>query len=271
MYIQEEKERNWNKKETSSEKAKRHVKEMEERYPNEIAGSVYNTRQYAPGLFPSCFINFPMREEPTVIRLVDVDTVSAVFEFASKEKKTAVLNFASFKHPGGMFLEGSMAQEEALCHESTLYNVLCRFTEFFYKPHEKCLNKALYTDDALYSESIVFEREEKRKADVITIAAPNKTAASFYQKVPEEQVNNVMEKRIEQILHIAQNEKCDTLILGAFGCGVFGNDPEFVANAFHNLLNAKFKDVFSEVIFAVPTFGKANPNYEAFKKVFPEK
>ena len=48
-----------------------------------------------------------------------------------------ILNFASYKNPGGMFLRGSTAQEEALCHESTLYNVLIKFNDTYYKSNRE--------------------------------------------------------------------------------------------------------------------------------------
>lgn len=64
----------------------------------------------------------PIAEHSMHVEVSTLDTVSAIFHFTNGKNKVAALNFASYKHPGGMFLKGSKAQEECLCHESFLFN-----------------------------------------------------------------------------------------------------------------------------------------------------
>lgn len=217
MYTKEEKERNWASKDTSKNQAIKHTEEMAAKYTEKINWSIAHTYRFNDGhLFENPKL-FERSRKDTKIILMDKDSVSAVMDAPGR---TTVLNFASFKFPGGMFLKGSMAQEEALCHESFLYNVLSVFDECFYKPHELCLNKGLYTDESLYSRGIVFEKNGCiRMADVITCAAPNASAAMCYKMATEEDVKRAMEKRIFHILHMAHYMKTETLVLGAFGCG----------------------------------------------------
>lgn len=75
--------------------------------------------------------------------LTDMDSVSCLFNL-SDNGRTAILNYASYKSPGGFFLEGSPAQEEALCHESNLYPILLAFDGTYYAWNRQRLNKALY-------------------------------------------------------------------------------------------------------------------------------
>lgn len=92
------------------------------------------------------------------VSVVDLDTVSAIFRYKRKEKRTAILNFASYKNAGGMFLQGSSAQEESLCHASFLYNVLSEFKDY-YAWNDKHKNRALYENRALYSPDVVFTND----------------------------------------------------------------------------------------------------------------
>lgn len=151
-------------------------------------------------------------------------TNSKIYDAALKyrEGKTCVLNFASFKNPGGGFLKGTIAQEEYLCQNSTLYNVLSQFTSYYEK-------NRLNTNDALYSPGIVVLPSEV-KVDVLSCAAPNIKASRM---IDSKKVQAVI-SRIKFVLDILEKEACDTVILGAFGCGVFGNDPRFVAKTFRS-------------------------------------
>lgn len=252
-----------------AQKAEQWVKKMEKEHPSEIAHSVrcsliYNKED----------VNYPCLEEnyhclkryhDTIVRLESLDSVSAVLKYTDLSSKTAVLNFASYKEPGGMFLQGSKAQEECLCHESTLYNVLRKFDSTYYARNRKALNRALYQNIALYSPDVYFERGESFvKCDVITCAAPNFAIASNLYNVSKEENTSALESRIKFILYVAAAQQVDTLILGAFGSGVFGQDAKEVAEITMKLLE-RYNGVFKKVVFAV--IDEKSANYKAFNDV----
>lgn len=252
----------WTKKEENAKKAREWADKMWIEYRDEIEESVSLSQIYSPD---SKFEEAKNPKMP-VVCLSDRDTVSAIFELKSCWKdgdKLAVLNFASYKHPGGMFLAGSSAQEESLCHESTLYDVLAQFDEDYYDWNARYLNKALYVNRALYSPGIVFVRNhELTGADVITCAAPNFTPGRRYGTVKPKENSEALRSRIKFVLDIAQENKNTHLILGAFGCGVFSQKPTEVATIFLELLpNYNFK----YVEFAVPDTNSVN--YKAFAQV----
>ena len=210
----------------------------------------------------------------TNIKVVQATSVEAIFDVEDKDN-ICVLNFASYKNPGGMYIDGSVAQEECLCHYSTLYPVLSnnQFMNDFYLPNRKNLNRALYHSRLIYSPDIVFYPETKqdkpfrRLCDVITCAAPNKKAAQQYQKVSNEEVEQVMKDRIMHILYAASEMDVKTLILGAFGCGVFGNDNVITAKIFNDCINKNYVDTFKTIIFAIPD----TPTLNDFKRGIVEK
>lgn len=248
------------------EHAKEHTVQMVKNYAGYALNSAMETRVYS--------INFDPKkptgsEYNTVITLEDKDSVQAIFD-QSSEGKTAVLNFASYKNPGGKFLEGSSAQEECLCHASFLYNVLAAASNYYAWNNEH-KNKGLYTNRALYSPDITFFQENKKKdCDVITCAAPNITPSRKYNwGVTNEENTKALKSRIKFVLDIAADQEVKTLILGAFGCGVFGQDAEEVANIFMDYLTTTHK-VFQKVVFAIPT-GFHTENYDKFEKVFKER
>lgn len=168
--------------------------------------------------------------------------------------------------PAECFIKGSRAQEECLCHESFLYNVL-KENESYYEANRKNKNRALYHNRALYSPDVIFEREGRLcYCDVITCAAPNKRAAQKYCNVSDEENSRVLESRIDFILDIAKRHKVDILVLGAFGCGVFGQSGEEVAKIFHKLLLREEYGCFESVVFAVPA--SKNGNFQCFYDCF---
>jgi len=219
------------------------------------------------------FISKERSDKPFFARanklIINLDTVSAiekVYNEYPRIYKMAALNFASYKNPGGMFLKGSKAQEECLCHQSALYNILSRFPKY-YEENKKNLNNALYTDRAIYTPSVPFFTESSIfNCDIITCAAPNKYAAQKYKNVSDEENWYNLYNRIEFILNIAKFHQVDILIVGAFGCGVFGQDPYEVAAIFKYLLDTKPYG-FSQVIFAIPRGTRAD-NYTPFEQIF---
>lgn len=251
---------NWVKHEAKGKKAKEHTADMNRRFKDEINHSV-RTATIHDTILPHVYTNAGKME----IGVCDTDSVSAIFQF--QQGKTAVLNFASFKEPGGKFIEGSIAQEECLCHASCLYNVLVQFTDSYYKWNNENKNRALYMDRALYTPDIVFESGDGKQmmCDVITCAAPNKSAAQKYCNVSDKENADVLESRIRFLLSVAQEHESKTLVLGAYGCGVFGQNPYEVATTFKNVLQNELWG-FERVIFAIPS-GK-NENLTAFLQVF---
>lgn len=249
---------NWENKNDRAKIAKKHTKEMEEKYRDQIERSIEQTKIYEGSLSSSS----PDLGRSCVYTMYGKDCVSAILEHASG--KTAVLNFASYKHPGGMFLEGSRAQEECLCHESFLYNVLSAFEKDYYAWNCEHKNRGLYTNRALYSPKICFERDDQKVyCDVITCAAPNYTTAAKYCFVSREENSKILRSRIKFVLDIAESEGVETLILGAFGAGVFGQDAEEVAKIFKEELTKNtynFKHIYFSIIEDL------GENYNKFKR-----
>lgn len=242
--------------------AEEHTQFMEENYQTEMRECIFNTKIYDEKS------KFKPKEknENEIVLLDNLDSVSALFQHA--EGKTAVLNFSSYKNPGGGFLNGSQAQEEALCHESFLYNVLKNFQSDFYDVNKTNVNQGLYTNKALYSPNVVFVHDNQTlKCDVITCAAPNLSAYYFHmnksqQEIDHHLIQSTLRSRIQFIIDIAKENHVDTLILGAYGCGVFKQNPADVAKCFSEEIG-----YFKKVVFAVP--GKLNAeNYNEFKKIF---
>ena len=198
----------------------------------------------------------------TEIKVINADTVLAIMK-TKCSGKLAALNFASYNSPGGGYLNGALAQEECLCLASNLYNVLSAFQPI-YDSHKESNNNGLYENFVLYTPDIIFN--ELKKADIITSAAPNASFAKARYSVSNTDIMSVMKNRIDFVLMSAYKQEVDTLILGAFGCGVFGNNPIDVANIFKELLNDKYKNAFEKVIFAIPASQK-NSNLKAFENV----
>ena len=198
----------WVNRESRALQAQQHTLEMGHRFPKAIEECIKKTRQYGPN-----FKNYEDIRMPVEITVVDQDSVTAVLNHKA-DNKIAVLNFASYKNPGGAFLAGSKAQEECLCHESFLYNVLSKKMDY-YEWNNMNKNKALYLNRALYSPNVRFERGENVAfCDVLTCAAPNKSAAQKYQSVTDEDNLSVLRDRIHFMLDVAKDNKVDTLVLG---------------------------------------------------------
>ena len=253
----------WNNREKRKESAQVWTRKMDMYFADEILKSVRSTSVWSWNGF---IYSKGIRGINPEIEVLDVGVTQAIQMMGSAGGKMAVLNFASYKNPGGKFMEGSCAQEECLCHESYLYNVL-REKAKFYEWNQQNLNRSLYTNRALYSPEILFfeNGEPGNRCDVITCAAPNKSAAQKYCSVSDAENSDALESRIRFVLDIAQANQVKRLILGAYGCGVFGQDPKEVAAIFKDYLEKPWYG-FTKVVFAIPE-GK-DENLRIFKEVF---
>lgn len=243
-----------------AKKAEEHTSYMQNIYANEIDSSVARTVEYTG----SCVYQYAKnkRYENTTVELQNVTTEVAVAN-NNLEGKTAVLNFASYKNPGGGFINGMMTQEEALCHVSNLYNILKHFKNTYYKYNRDHLNRALYLDRALYIPDVQFT--SGKQVDVITCAAPNLSPIMRYNSVDSETVMKTIISRVAFLFSIIEKQQVDTVILGAWGCGVFMNDPYIMSYLLTHFLQ-ELNGCVKKAIFAVPD-AKHKTNYKAFDKM----
>lgn len=173
------------------------------------------------------------------------------------EKNVCILNFASAKNPGGGFLRGSMAQEESIAYVSTLYHSLIESD--MYEINKEDSKNGLYNDIAIYtSEICVFklDRDDEEYINpfyvsVISSPAVNKLDAKR-KNVEDSTIYDKMVDRIRLVLETAKMHNVDVLILGAFGCGVFGNDPKDVKDIFMGLIDNEYENIFDKIIFTIP-------------------
>ena len=222
-------------------------------------------------------------------------TKNRTFEAArllSKEfpdKAIAVLNFASATNPGGGVLKGSSAQEECLCRASNLYESLTSHQALndFYYPNRELANP-IHTDRIIYSPRVVvFKTDDKEykllphedwyEVGVITCAAPNlreKPCNQFNQDqgdrviLSDEELYKIHVSRAKHIFEVAIHHNIKVLVLGAFGCGAFRNNPAIVAKAYYDVLKEYYGVEFDRVEFAVYCSPQDDTNYRIFKDTF---
>lgn len=246
------------------ELAERHIKEMQDHLAAEIAQAVRDTRVYDSAPKP--------RVEGRVaqVSVVNEDGVAAVLARGrgiASACDLAVLDFASFVSPGGGYERGAWAQEEALCAESFLYNVLAEKRAWYAENRRRYVNCELYRNRALAVPRVRFERDGYHSyADVIVAAAPNARRAREEYRVDEGALMAALRDRVRLVLAVADDLGHDKLVLGAFGCGVFGWDAAVVAEAFRAEL-ASGRHLAHEVTFAIPR-GRADENLEVFQHAF---
>lgn len=259
-------------REENKTKAEQWTAKMEKEHAGSIKESIAGSTIYGEDNIDIYKIYENYNKDRNII-VEDIDSVSAVIKYATEnpDKKIAVLNFASYKNPGGGFIVGSMAQEEALCHSSDLYNILKEFEREYYFPHRRDTNKAMYRHTAIYTPNVLFfdnaDETKSVKCDVITCSAPNfKAGREHYHTTPA--WNNItLEDRVRFLKVILEEQKVDIAILGAWGAGVFQQNPNTVAKYFNKIFA---NSSISNIIYAVPS-SINNENYEAFKTNIEEK
>lgn len=258
--------------------------------------SVLESTEDTAFFFNQSFNAVPSKKQITYFNNVFV-TKNKTFEAAFKLRKEypahriAVLNFASATTPGGGVTKGSSAQEESLCRCSTLYPCINTKAAWgmFYNPHRKS-GTPLHNNDIIYTPNVIICKTDDGnytrlaekdfvKVDVITCAAPNlreKPRNDFNHEsstetvsITDDELYNLHLSRARAILNAASMQGAEILVLGAFGCGAFKNNPNIVAKAYKEALK-DYVNKFKEIEFAIYCKEYETENYEAFVKVFGE-
>ena len=190
----------------------------------------------------------------------------------------AVLNFASARNPGGGFLRGAQAQEESLARNSGLYACLTsRHCEGMYRLNSDS-KSCLYSHCMIYSPNVpVFKDDEGELLEewyplsFISAPAVNAGVVRKRERNADATIEATMRERMRRVLRVAAEHRHETLVLGAFGCGVFDNRPADVARLFADLLmkeSSPFYHKFSRVIFAIIGDRRGGGAVECFMKAF---
>lgn len=246
---------------------------------DELLFAKKNTRLYRPDILEKMLtqtskgLNSECRIEVT-----DEKTQTAACRLVQKEdkKNVVLLNFASAKNAGGGFINGAKAQEEDLSRCSGLYECLITVPEY-YKVN-RATGSMLYTDHMIYSKDVPWFRSNNRDileqsfvASVITAPAPNAGQCKLKRQHSQKKIDSTLLKRAGMVLAVAKENGHTTLILGAWGCGVFRNSPKSVAEAFKYWLKSDtFKGCFEYVLFAVYDPSKSKDTFNTFNTVLNE-
>lgn len=203
------------------------------------------------------------QSHPTQIEVTAESTIEAIIRL--QDLHPVALNFASARRPGGGFIKGAQAQEESLARASGLYTCLLSAKSFYQQQTSHS-----YNDWTVWSPNVPFFRDPADKlcppfyASILTCAAPNASAMHDSEKA---HLPKLLKTRAEILLATAAHHSTKTLILGAWGCGVFQNDPDLVAQTFRAALNGPFQGQFQKVTFAIFAPTGTDPILETFQKI----
>ncbi|MGI5141867.1 MULTISPECIES: TIGR02452 family protein [unclassified Streptomyces] len=214
---------------------------------------------------------------PTVLEVTGESSLEAARRLLSRSgERVAVLNFASARNPGGGYLNGAQAQEEALCRASALYACVREVREFY--DHHRAHRDPFYTDRVIHSPAVPVFRDDRGRlldepypAGFLTAAAPN--AGVVRRRTPQRvtELPGALAVRAERVLETAVVCGYRRLVLGAWGCGVFQNDPAQVAGAFRELLvEGRFEGCFEEIVFGVLDRTPGTTTRAAFAQAFAD-
>lgn len=202
------------------------------------------------------------------VEVTNETTLGAARRLVDDAQRPLALNFANGIHPGGAFLNGARAQEEVLCRSSALYATLEGDPMYAHHAERELPDS---TDWAILSPSVpVFRTDdgstlaEPWPLDVITCAAP------YAPAVGQPESGDLLKRRIHRVLAIACAFGYRSLVLGAWGCGAFGNDPVRTAEDFRSALEGPFDGAFEHVVFAIADWSPERRFLGPFRDVFAE-
>lgn len=283
----------WKNRNERAEHAREHTMLMETLYKDSITKSIRDSiiltdnasyiRLRAGANYLTTFVmdpdmtdvNIPRLHAQCEIRVEDVVTGANMMEklvanMDGYPHTTTVLNFASSTNPGGMFMQGSSAQEESLCHRSTLYNVLSsNVFAPLYDDNQKHRNGGIYQDRGIWTPGIILTDDRGRRhytVNVLTLPAPNLNAV-YKNHGDREVANEAFRRRMRLLIDFVNIIGQQGLVLGAWGCGVFGWPASWVAtmmrseiNRFNgkklwlSIIDRQTADIFKDHLVDVPLY-----------------
>ena len=237
---------------------------------NLVDESVAGTISYSP---EASIPSWKSDECQCSISVANESTLAGARRLASKNP--VVLNFASAKNPGGGFLGGSQAQEETLARSSALYASLTADMKMYEFHRER--KDPMYSHWMKYSPRVPIFRDDEGNllsepycVSFVTCPAVNAGVVLDRDKSRGQEIQTTMRERASRVLAVMAAQGHRHLVLGAWGCGVFRNEPEDVATIFHDLLVGQFENCFTEVLFSIYDSKRDKPALTAFSRVFSQ-
>jgi uncharacterized protein (TIGR02452 family) len=228
-----------------------------------VRAAVAGTRQHLPDEA------LAVRDAAPGVATVEVTHESTLQAAYRLGPGAACLVFASAKNPGGGFLNGAQAQEESIARSSALYPCLRAMPDFYAFHREQ--QDLRYSDRVIYSPLVPVFRDDRGSllaqpylTSFLTAAAPNLGAIVRNQPAHASDVPAVLARRARRVLEVAAAHGHRSIVLGAWGCGVFRNNPAAVVGAFAEALHVV--DRFDHVVFAIRDGLPGTPVYRAFAK-----
>ena len=227
-------------------------------------------------------------ELPTVTETdcVNADCADVAKALLEEGLHPAILNLASRTSPCGGYHKGTSAQEECLSQMSTLSQSLYQFGSLRYKHIRESgleLVPDVYLMDinfgGVYSPCVTFFRhnagdyfalrEDTFDCAVVTVASLSNREKNEFTNDERvyfddegrltEEGRVIQANKIRTIYRIALENGHDSIVLGAFGCGVFNLHSDEVAALFRDVLSEPaFKNRFKKIVFAIYE-GKPSP------------
>ena len=251
-------------------------------------------------------VSAPELTTETVTGCVNADCADVAKALLDEGLNPAILNLASRTSPGGGYHKGTGAQEECLAQMSTLTQSLYQFGSPKYK-HIKESGVPIATGAAypldlnfggIYSPCVTFFRhgiDEFYSWRKETFDCPIVTVASLSNREKNDYTNDeriyfkddgyltdegreIEANKIRTVFRIALAHGHDSMVLGAFGCGVYHLHSSEVAAMFRDIMNEpEFKNRFRKLVFAIyegkPSSRRRNPigregKFAPFYKIF---
>ena len=189
-----------------------------------------------------------------VISIRYESTIDACFRLFRQENKTNVcaLNFGNSTHPGGLFATNARAQEESLCRCSALYYSLLQKSEFY--EYHKQNSKGEASNYMIFSPNVpVWKKNDFTILDQpIFVSFVTSSAVDCLSVSKGINIDETNDSRIKTILKCCIENNVENIILGAFGCGAFHNNPRKIANCFKKwLVSENMKSFFDSITFAI--------------------
>lgn len=203
---------------------------------------------------------------PLLVRIGNWTTTAAAFARVQAGQRPIALSFANGVTPGGGFLSGARAQEEALCRQSGLYPTL--LGDPMYALH-RARTDFESSDACILSPDVPFFRDDQGALldnpwclSLLTCAAPVAT------RVGQPRSADLTRARIRRVLGVSAAFGYSSLVLGAWGCGAFGNDPAITARDFRETLEGPFSGLFRDVTFAICDWSEERRFLGPFRDAF---